>query len=247
MRAVRRLLALGAVVTMFGRPAPARAADGGRPDAELVVLLHGLSRTHRSMKRLERALVADGYNVLNLRYPAGRKPLQDLTLELERALAPFRNGPSRRVHFVAHSLGGIVVRGYLHARPELNVGRVVMLAPPNGGSELVDVARKIPWLRDHMGPSRGQLGTGQNGPGSLGPVRFDTGVIAGNRSFNPLFSWLIPGPDDGMVSVERTKVAGMADFLVVPHSHTFLMRSGEVIRQTLVFLKQGKFDRGVPA
>ena len=200
------------------------------------------------MRRLERALAAEGYEVRNLRYPAGRKPIEELSADLGRALLPIRGGPSRRLHFVTHSLGGIVVRAYLKAHPEQSVGRVVMLGPPNGGSELVDVLRKIPLLKDHMGPSRSQLGTDpEDVPSSLGAVPCEVGVIAGKRSFNPLFSSLLPGPDDGMVSVERAKVAGMADFLVVPHSHTFLMMSDEVIRQTLVFLKQVKFERGVPA
>ena len=99
-------------------------------------------------------------------------------------------------------------------------------------------------LRKHPGPSRGQLGTGpEDLPARLGPVDFEVGVIAGERSLNPLFSWLIPGRDDGMVSVERARVAGMADFLVVPRTHTFIMKSWDVIDQTRAFLRNGTFDR----
>jgi pimeloyl-ACP methyl ester carboxylesterase len=195
------------------------------------------------MKRLERALAADGYAVLNLRYPARRQGVEDLAAHLGRAVIQSRSAPDQRVHFVTHSLGGIVVRYYLQTRPPLNVGRVVMLGPPNGGSELVDLMRKIPLLRKHTGPSRGQLGTGPEGmPARLGPVNFEVGVIAGERSLNPLFSWLIPGRDDGMVSVERAMVAGMTDFLVVSRTHTFIMSTQEVIRQTRAFLRNGKFD-----
>lgn len=215
-----------------------------KPEPDRVVLLHGLNRTPRSMRRLERALAADGYAVLNLRYPARKQGIEALAEHLGRAVMEGRPGPGRRVHFVTHSLGGMVVRRYLQTKPDLNVGRVVMLSPPNGGSELVDLLRRIPVLRKHPGPSRGQLGTGPDDlPARLGPVDFEVGVIAGERSLNPLFSWLIPGRDDGMVSVERTRVAGMADFLVLPRTHTFIMRSEDAIRQTRAFLRHGMFDR----
>jgi hypothetical protein len=118
-----------------------------------------------------------------------------------------------------------------------------MLSPPNGGSELADVLRRVPVLRNAAGPNRPRLGTDPEGlPARLGPVGFELGVIAGNRSLNPLFSWLIPGPDDGFVSVERARVAGMTDFLVVPHTHTFIMQRQEVVEQVLKFLRDGAFD-----
>jgi pimeloyl-ACP methyl ester carboxylesterase len=215
-----------------------------KPEPDLVVLLHGLNRTPRSMRKLERALAADGYAVLNLRYPARKQGVDDLAEHLGRAVTETRADPRQRVHFVTHSLGGMVVRRYLQTKPDVHVGRVVMLSPPNGGSELVDLLRKIPVLRKHPGPSRGQLGTGpEDLPARLGPVDFEVGVITGERSLNPLFSWLIPGRDDGMVSVERAKVAGMADFLVVPRTHTFIMKSRDVIDQARAFLRNGTFDR----
>ena len=123
-----------------------------------------------------------------------------------------------------------------------------MLSPPNGGSELADLLRKVPLVRKAAGPNRPQLGTDPAGlPASLGSVDFNLGVIAGDRSFNPLFSLLIPGPDDGFVAVERAKVKGMTDFLIVPRTHTFIMRSRQVIEQTLRFLRDGSFDHPTPA
>ena len=140
-------------------------------------------------------------------------------------------------------MGGIVLRANLGRQLPPNLGRVVMLAPPNGGTELVDLMGKLPFLQRHMGVSRGELGTDPSGlPSRLGPVTYEVGIIAGSRSLNPLFSWLIPGADDGMVAVERTKLEGMKDFLVVPHEHTFIMNRPEVIRQTLRFLEQGSFE-----
>ena len=148
---------------------------------------------------------------------------------------------------MTHSFGGLALRYYLETRPLPNLGRVVMLGPPSGGSELADLLRRIPLARDIAGPVRRSLGTDSESLAArLGPVRFELGVIAGNRSLNPLFSWIIPGPDDGMVSVQRARVSGMTDFLVVPRTHSFIMRSREVIAQTATFLATGRFDHGEP-
>ena len=233
------------VVATFCAIAGAFATEERRSPSETVVLLHGLSRTPRSMSRLERALSAEGYGVLNLAYPANSQPIEMLPEYLDGRIGWYCREPGQKVHFVTHSMGGIVARYYLDTRPSRNLGRVVMLSPPNGGAELIDFARKIPLVRTHIGPLRGRVGTGSSDlPAQLGPVRYELGIIAGNPSFNPVFSLLIPGTDDGVVSVERTKVSGMKDFLVVPHSHTFIMRSREVIRQTVTFLREGAFDHG---
>jgi pimeloyl-ACP methyl ester carboxylesterase len=195
------------------------------------------------MRPLERTLSAWGYRVVNLTYPANREAIQDLAQRLHTKLAECCAAPSRRVHFVTHSLGGIVLRYYLKTHRIENLGRVVMLSPPNGGSELVDLMGRLPVVRQHLGPSRRQLSTDASSlPAQLGPVDFELGVITGNWSWNPVSSWVIPGPDDGKVSVERAKVAGMNDFLVVAHSHTFIMSSPSVIAQTLTFLREGKFE-----
>ena len=118
-----------------------------------------------------------------------------------------------------------------------------MLSPPNRGSELVDRFGQSVFFKSGYGPAGRQLGTGPDSlPNCLGPVDLEVGVIAGTRSLNPLYSYLIPGRDDGKVSVDRTRAAGMADFITVPHTHTFIMNSPEVIRQILYFLKNGRFQ-----
>jgi hypothetical protein len=97
-------------------------------------------------------------------------------------------------------------------------------------------------LRAVLGPAGSQLGTDSTAiPAQLGPVRFSLGIIAGNRSLNPLYSWLIPGPDDGKVGVDRAKAEGAADFLVVPASHTFIMNRGDVAEEVVHFLRYGRF------
>jgi triacylglycerol esterase/lipase EstA (alpha/beta hydrolase family) len=231
-----------ALLPILGLPRDAVAAstEDGR---ETVVLLHGLGRSPRSMQRLGRRLEAEGYRVVNVAYESRRETVEEASRHLGAELARCCPERSARVHFVTHSLGSIVVRYYLaHNRPK-NLGRVVMLGPPNNGSELVDLMKRLPVIRRHVGPSRSQLGTDASSlPVRLGPVHFELGVIAGTRTWNPLFSWVLPGADDGMVAVERTKVEGMSDFLTVPRTHTFIMRGRDVIAQTIVFLQTGQFE-----
>ena len=214
-------------------------------DTENVILLHGLGRSRWSMRTMEKALTQSGYRVFNMGYPSTTKAIPDLAAELHVQVQHCCH--TNQTHFVTHSLGGILVRSYLTHYPLDNLGRVVMLSPPNKGSELVDVLGKVGAFTFILGPASGQLSTQPSGiPNQLnqrGPVDFELGVITGNRSFNPLTSWLIPGPDDGRVSVNSAQVAGMADFLVVPRTHTFIMSSRTVIEQTVNFLRTGKFER----
>lgn len=211
---------------------------------ECVILLHGLARTGSSMRKMEKALTREGYHVLNTDYPSRKFGIGTLAnTVIPEALSKSRAFSPERIHFVTHSMGGILVRHYLSENRIANIGRVVMISPPNQGSEVVDKLRGAPgffWLN---GPAGQQLGTdGDSVPSRLGAVRFELGVITGNRSVNPILSLLIPGHDDGKVSVENAKVEGMSDFLVLPHSHPFIMRADETIRQSKYFLRHGRFD-----
>ena len=211
---------------------------------ETVFLLHGLARSSGSMRKIADAARAEGYAVVNLDYPSTTATIETLAeTHLAPALQRALGLGATRIHFVTHSMGGIVVRQYLatHALPQL--GRVVMLGPPNRGSELVDTfGRYAPFVWVN-GPAGHQLGTGPDSlPNRLGGVSYPVGVIAGTRSFNPVYSALIDGPDDGKVGVERAKLDGMGDLLVLYENHTFMMRSNEVIRQSLLFLREGRFD-----
>ncbi len=210
---------------------------------DAVVLLHGLGRSSWSMKRLEWSLREAGYEVVNLDYPSRQRTVEGLAeTELGPTLAALRLEPGARVHFVTHSMGGIVVRAYLRAHPLERLGRIVMIAPPNAGSELAD-RLKGTWLyRTVNGPAGQQLCT-DGLPTTLGPAPGETGIIAGDVALNPLFSSWMPGPNDGKVSVERTRLAGMSDFLVVPYSHTWLMWRRPVVDQVLAFLRDGRFVR----
>ena len=210
-----------------------------------MVLLHGIGRSDLSMRWMERKLTDAGYDVLNIGYPSTEHSIEHLSEnELHPAIMDCCSETEQPVHFVTHSMGGIVVRYYLASHEMDNLGRVVMLSPPNQGSELADWVAENEFLGRFLGPSAEQLGTDSASvPNQLGAVDFEVGIITGNRTLNPLYSGIIPGADDGKVSVERAKVEGMADFLIVPHTHTYIMLADDVIYQTVYFLQHGEFDR----
>jgi len=209
---------------------------------EHVVLLHGLARTSSSMGNLEEFLADRGYQVLNIDYPSRKHQIFELA-KIVRNEVVSKTGNAEKVHFVTHSMGGIILRCIQQNDPLPNLGRVVMLSPPNHGSEVVDALGKL-WLFEFInGPAGRQLGTDGNSISKrLGKVDFELGVITGDRSINWINSLIIPGKDDGKVSIESAKVEGMADFLIVHVSHPFIMKDKAVITQCLHFLQNGSFD-----
>ncbi|MDI1293858.1 MAG: alpha/beta fold hydrolase [Methylobacter sp.] len=214
-------------------------------DSEAIILLHGLARTSRSMNKAAKLLAAYGYQIVNVDYPSRSADISLLAQKyLAQALKQCDVKGVKKIHFLTHSMGGILLRGYLASRSIDKLGRVVMLAPPNQGSEVVDKLGGWRLFYTLNGSAGLQLGTGKDSmPNQLGPVNFQLGIIAGSKSINPLLSRLIPGINDGKVSVSRAQVAGMQDFIVMPYSHPFIMRRVAVIEQALHFIQQGYFAR----
>ncbi len=211
-----------------------------------IILLHGLCRTDSSMNKMEAKLKQAGFVVENVAYPSRTASIESLADEaIGKALEQSSLKDCPKIHFVTHSLGGILVRSYYARHEHGRLGRVVMLGPPNRGSEVVDNLKSWSLFQKLNGPAGSELGTDADStPNTLGPVNFECGVIAGDRSINWINSLgMINGKDDGKVSVENTRVDGMKEHLVVHTTHTFMMRNNKVIAATIRFLKAGTFSR----
>ena len=226
------------------------------------------------MSSLADSLLDEGYQVSNVDYPSRKFPIEALApIAVEKGLASCAD--SKRIHFVTHSMGGILLRQYLSAAPsssevsagssdqnpvEINevlreqlrakLGHTVMLGPPNQGSEIVDRLRDTKgFFKWWNGPAGLQLGTDDESvPKNLPSVDFSLGVIAGSKPLTPFLTGMLPKPNDGKVSAESAKVEGMKDYRLLPVTHTFMMNDEMVIRQVKHFLVHGQFqsDKNVP-
>ncbi|MBY5353920.1 alpha/beta hydrolase [Rhizobium leguminosarum] len=212
---------------------------------DTVLLFHGIARTKKSMAKLAGFLSAHGYRVVNVGYPSTKFSISDLVdiirPEIDGAAKEAGDG---RVHFVGYSMGGLIVRAFLRNYRPANLGRVVMVGTPNSGSQIADFLKNWPLFRKVYGPAGQQLITDQTAMTELfGTVDYELGIIAGNRTIDPVSSLIIGlrVPNDGKVSVESTRLDGASAHIVIPANHTFLPVNKTMWSETLSFLQDGRF------
>jgi len=207
------------------------------------VLLHGIGRTHSWMRKLEKTLQRQGFATLNLGYASRKKPLELLATDIDGPITQFAGEIDGPLHFVGHSMGGLLARVYIAKYRPQRLGRVVMLGTPNGGSEIADLLHDLALYRFYYGPAGQQLTTTLDSAlTSLPALDYDVGVIAGSRSIAPIASlFKMPKPNDTMVSVKSSRLDGMADHVVVKASHAGLPYHAKAIEQTIAFLREGRF------
>lgn len=230
------------VLSCFANPV---VADDG--NKELVVLLHGIGHAEWNMVAIESALQKAGYQTLNIGYPSLEKNLTELSKFLDKELEKERVWESsyHKVHFATHSMGGLVVRTYLNDyrsdMSDKNLGRVVMLAPPHGGSEVADLLKNFPPYQWVFGPAGQELTTEQQIKTKT-DVYYDLGIIAGNKEWPYIIAaHIIPNDSDGRVALEKTKLKGMKDHVTLSATHSFMSWKPSVHKQIVYFLKHGKF------
>jgi len=228
-----------------------RPTDIARADARAqgVVLLHGIARTSRSMRKLESALQQAGFATLNLGYASRTKSLELLAQDIHPAIDDFAGTLAGPVHFVGHSMGGLLARVYVAKHRPRQLGRVVMLGTPNNGSEIADLLQRLSLYRSFYGPAGLQLTTRPDSQlTALPALDYAVGIVAGNRSIAPVSSlFILPRPNDGRVSVASSRLDGMADHITIKACHPGLLYHRAAISQTIAFLQQGRFARPVAA
>ncbi len=239
---------MGFTTYFFGKQYLNRKTAFCFPDTgnDYVVVLHGLGRTKHSMGKISKHLSEKGYTVVNAQYPSNMKDLEALAKQdLSELISVHCPDKSRKLNFVTHSMGGILVRQFLKENMDVErIGRVVMLAPPNGGSEIIDGLREYKICHEILGPAGMSLGTREmDKPKSLGPINAETGVVMGDMCLFPLGWVFIDEPNDGAVAVKNAPIEGMKEGLLVNCTHTFMIVNNTVIGQVEYFLRNGEFDR----
>jgi pimeloyl-ACP methyl ester carboxylesterase len=201
------------------------------------------------LRRLETVLQRAGLATLNLDYASRKKPLDQLAEDIHPAIASFVARQSGPIHFVTHSMGGLLARVYIARYRPARLGRVVMLGTPNGGSEIADWLKDVAWYRTFFGPAGLQLLTKVDPTlTALPALDYPVGIIAGNRFLDPISGLLLlPWPNDGRVSVASSRLADMADHTTVKASHMGLLVHPTAIRQTIAFLRDGRFEPARPS
>ena len=244
MRSTRRARPITTAGTTLARARGEWARSRPQQRDHLVLLLHGMGRSPWIFKDhgsapCDRA----GYEAVAIAYPSLTKDVGEHAAHLERLLDGLED--VERVSFVTHSLGGLVLREAL-ARPpatwrdRVELGRAIMLAPPNQGAALARALEGFGPFHFFGGPSADQL-AGGTAFAPL-PAALEFGIVAGGTAGGQGYNLLLQGNDDGIVRVAETHLAGARDTLVVPVIHTVIAAAPETIAATLKFLASGRFS-----
>jgi pimeloyl-ACP methyl ester carboxylesterase len=220
----------------------AKDAQGAGNKSETVVLLHGFGRSNTAMWLLARRLQSAGYNVVRVGYDSLQSSPGEILQDISQKIEACCKNLEQPVHFVGHSLGGLMIRAYLGQHKIKQMGRAVLIGTPNEGTPLVDIFKDSWWMQ-FTGPTARALGTDSSSfPNTLPVPDYPLGIIAGVTE-NGFFSDQIPGKDDGLVPVESTFLEGMSDFIIIETNHTMMRYNEEVALQAIEFLKRGKFSK----
>lgn len=204
-----------------------------------VILIHGIIRSSKSLDRLREPLEKDGYTVICFDYPSTRVTIEESGEHLNSVMKSLDG--IEEINFIVHSMGGLVVRASLAKHADKRIKRMVMLGVPNLGAKMADQFKALGLFKTIFGPAGQQLVSGPDAPVSKLPTpQFEFAIVAGARGTDNGFNPLIPGDDDGTVSVASTRLPGATDFMTVPVLHSFLMYSERASNGAMHFIKTGR-------
>ena len=208
---------------------------------KIVILIHALATSKYFMQPIASYLTKHNFEVYNWDYQSRKFTIPEIASQLQDYII-LNNLNNYEVNFVTHSMGGIVLR-YYAKNYNLNIGNVVMLAPPNNGSEVVDKLKNFYFYKMVFGPAAYSLGTSNDDlVTNLGSVNFNLGVMIGNISYDPLSSIFLPEGNDGKVSIESSKIEGMKEHFVVNSSHITIIFNPNNYKYIYNFLTCGNFS-----
>ena len=222
---------------------PASAQDAADKPSDYVVLLHGIGRSASAMEKMAKDLRARGYTVLNVNYESRTYDIATLAERMHADIAAFNVDKTRKINFAGHSMGALVIRAYINNHRPENLGRVVAIGSPNKGSEVADFLNNFGLYDSFYGPAGQQLTTAYDISQTLGKPDYEVGVIAGDRTIDPLSTLIIPGTDDGKVSIVSTHIDGEKDHIVLHANHATMPMNAAVIIETAHFIRYGFFKR----
>jgi pimeloyl-ACP methyl ester carboxylesterase len=212
---------------------------------DYVVLLHGMAVNSLYMLRLEKALSKEGYQIINMDYPSRKSTISDISNMIFKKLNLINKESNLKVHFVGFSMGCLVIRELLGKNELPNVGNIVLIGPPNHGSQVSDFLVNNIFYKAFFGPAGQQLTTNFAKNNPFPSLQHTFGIIAGNVCLDPFSYFILPKENDGKITVESTKLEGMKDHIIIPISHTLMVFSNEVIKQVIYFLKYSHFKHQV--
>lgn len=212
-----------------------------------IILLHGLGRSPRSMRKIELALKKQGYRVKNAGYNGISDNFEQILHQILEKIEPWID-PDKPVNFVGHSFGGILIRGILAKKHPWKFGRCVMLGTPNKGTSIASYVVSHGFLKYFTPNVTHELVPDSELIKNLPEPHIETGIIAGSKQYNPIIpvSWLYKkatdnAPGDGVVEVSNTECRNMSDFILLPLHHSFMIWDSPLIKQIIHFLQYGCF------
>lgn len=215
-----------------------RVPDDGKQ--RVVVLVHGMFRTSTSMLALQRMLEQHGYQTVAFDYWSNHNRIETSAAELQQTLhARFAGHAPDELHFVAHSMGGLVCQEYLRRNDALAPSSCVYIAVPHRGAMLAELRRRWFVFRWIMGET-GALQLAPADPLHQRPIPLPCPalVILGTQGPIVADSRSIDGPDDGTIGVAEASLPGATDTLALPTGHTAILTDERTLRATLRFLRQ---------